>query len=110
MAGALLAKALVFHQHLAGMHDSIKPLRLVCGPDVPNPQSAAPDAWNEILVRKPCECDILTHPIVIPAKAGIQGLGAACICQNQLDTALVQVNGKRQNGVNRIYDGVFTLE
>ena len=27
------------------------------------------------LVPKPCEYDILTHPIVIPAKAGIQRLG-----------------------------------
>ena len=45
------------------------------------------DVRNE-LVPKPCEYDILTHPIVIPAKAGIPGLGAACICQNQLDTVL----------------------
>ena len=49
MAGAILANALVFHQRIAGMHDSIRPLRLVCGPDVPNPQSATLDAWKEIL-------------------------------------------------------------
>ena len=49
MAGAILANALVFHQRIAGMHDSIRPLRLVCGPDVPNPQSATLDAWREIL-------------------------------------------------------------
>ncbi|MYE40437.1 MAG: hypothetical protein F4X27_09465 [Chloroflexi bacterium] len=49
MAGAILANALVFHQRIAGMHDSIRPLRLVCGPDVPNPQSATLGAWKEIL-------------------------------------------------------------
>ncbi|MDE2780791.1 MAG: hypothetical protein OXI91_14115 [Chloroflexota bacterium] len=49
MAGAILGNALVFHQRIAGMHDSIRPLRLVCGPDVPNPQSATLDAWKEIL-------------------------------------------------------------
>ncbi len=49
MAGAILANALVFHQRLAGMHDSIRPLRLVCGTDIPNPQSATLGAWNEIL-------------------------------------------------------------
>ena len=49
MAGAILANALVFHQRIAGMHDSIRPLRLVCGPDIPNPQSATLNAWNEIL-------------------------------------------------------------
>ena len=50
LANAILANALVFYQHIAGMHDSIKPLRLVCGHSVPNPRSATLDAWNEILV------------------------------------------------------------
>ncbi len=49
MAGAILANALVFHQRIAGMHDSIRPLRLVYGPDTPNPLSATLDAWKEIL-------------------------------------------------------------
>lgn len=49
MAGAILANALVFHQRIAGMHDGIRPLRLVCGANIPNPQSATLEAWNKIL-------------------------------------------------------------
>ena len=65
-AGAILSNALVFHQHIAGMHDSIKPLRIVCGADVSNPRSATMDAWSEILEIN-CwtvfgiACDILTQ-------------------------------------------------
>ena len=49
MACAIIANALVFHQRIAGMHPDVKPLRLVCGPAVPNPQDAALAAWQDIL-------------------------------------------------------------
>ena len=38
MACAIVANAMVFHQRIAGMHEGVKPLRLVCGPDITNPQ------------------------------------------------------------------------
>ncbi len=49
MAGAIIANAMVFHQRIAGMHDTVKPLRLVCGPSVANPQDETLAAWENIL-------------------------------------------------------------
>ena len=49
MACAIIANAMVFHQRIAGMHEGVKPLRLVCGPNVSNPQSEALTAWEDIL-------------------------------------------------------------
>ena len=40
MACAIIANAMVFHQRIAGIHEGVKPLRLVCGPNVANPQGA----------------------------------------------------------------------
>ncbi len=48
MACAIVANALIFHERLSGFH-GIKPLRLVCGPDVSNPFGDTLDAWGEIL-------------------------------------------------------------
>ena len=49
MACAIIANAMVFHQRIAGMHDGVKPLLLVCGPSVANPQDEILAAWAEIL-------------------------------------------------------------
>ena len=50
MACAILANALIFHERIAGMPDNaIKPLSLVCGPDVPNPKRETLAAWADIL-------------------------------------------------------------
>ena len=49
MAGAILANALIFHDRIAGMHDGVKALGLVCGSDVPNPQYETLASWAEIL-------------------------------------------------------------
>ena len=49
MACAIVANALIFHERLAGMHATIKPLRLVCGPSATNPQDAILSAWSHIL-------------------------------------------------------------
>ena len=49
MACAIIANAMVFHQRIAGIHDGVKPLRLVCGPNVANPQGETLTAWEDIL-------------------------------------------------------------
>ena len=49
MACAIIANALVFQERIAGMHDGVKPLALVCGDAVPNPQGDVLAAWDDIL-------------------------------------------------------------
>ena len=49
MACAIIANALVFHEHIAGMHSEVKPLAKVCGDGVDNPQGEVLDAWDDIL-------------------------------------------------------------
>jgi len=49
MACAIIANALIFHERIAGMHEGINPLLLVCGPDIPNPQIKTLTAWDAIL-------------------------------------------------------------
>ena len=49
MACAIIANAMVFQERIAGIHDGVKPLQLVCGPEVGNPQAATLEAWAAIL-------------------------------------------------------------
>ena len=50
MACAIIANALIFHERIAGMPDhAVKPLNLVCGPEVSNPKSETLGAWADIL-------------------------------------------------------------
>ena len=49
MACAIIANAMVFQERIAGIHDRVKPLQLVCGPEVGNPQAATLEAWTAIL-------------------------------------------------------------
>ncbi len=49
MACAIIANAMVFHERIAGMHEEVKSLALVCGDGVPNPQGDVLAAWNDIL-------------------------------------------------------------
>ncbi len=49
MACAIIANALVFHERIAGMHPEVKPLALVCGDGVDNPQGQVLAAWDDIL-------------------------------------------------------------
>ena len=50
MACAIIANALIFHERIAGMPDNaVKPLNLVCGPEVSNPKSETLAAWADIL-------------------------------------------------------------
>ena len=49
MACAIVANAMIFHQRIAGMHQEVKPLHLVCGLNVASPQREALAAWEDIL-------------------------------------------------------------
>ena len=49
MACAIIANALVFHERIAGMHEGVKSLAVVCGDAVDNPQGEALAAWDDIL-------------------------------------------------------------
>ena len=49
MACAIIANALVFHEHIAGMHPEVKPLAKVCGDGAANPQGEVLAAWDDIL-------------------------------------------------------------
>ena len=49
MACAIIANALVFHEHIAGMHPQIEPLAKVCGDGLDNPQGEVLAAWDDIL-------------------------------------------------------------
>ncbi len=49
MACAIVANAMIFHDRVAGLHDEVEPLHLVCGDDVMNPQAEISSAWQEIL-------------------------------------------------------------
>ena len=49
MACAIIANALVFHERIAGMHEGVKPLAMVCGDGVDNPQGEVLAAWGDIL-------------------------------------------------------------
>ena len=44
-----VANALVFHERIAGKHEGVKPLNLVCDPEVANPQAETLAAWAAIL-------------------------------------------------------------
>ena len=49
MACAIVANALVFHEHVAGMHTEVEPLEMVCGEGVSNPKRDVLAAWKDIL-------------------------------------------------------------
>ncbi len=49
MACAIIANALVFHERIAGRHEGVKPLAVVCGDGVDNPQGETLAAWDAIL-------------------------------------------------------------
>ncbi len=49
MACAIIANALVFHERIAGRHEGVRPLAVVCGDGVDNPQGETLAAWDAIL-------------------------------------------------------------
>ena len=96
MACAIIANAMIFHQRIAGMHQGVKPLRLVCGPNVADPQSAVLAAWEDIL-------KINYWPIFAIAKDILEQLpggAAASILRELLETA----QGVEATGVDNAHD------
>ena len=49
MACAIIANAMIFHDRIAGMHEGVEALNMVCGAGVPDPQGATLGAWTDIL-------------------------------------------------------------
>ena len=96
MAGAIIVNAMVFHQRIAWLHQGIKPLPLVCGPDVTNPQGETLTAWAAIL-------KINYWPIFAIAKdilEQIPGNTAASILRDLLETT----QGVEAAGVDNAHD------
>ena len=96
MACAIVANAMVFHQRIAGMHEGVKPLRLVSGPEVANPQGDTLSAWTDIL-------KINYWPIFAIAKdilEQIPGDTAAAMLRDFLETA----QGVEATGIDNAHD------
>ena len=74
MACAIIANAMVFHDRVAGMHEGVKPLRLVCGPRVENPQAEIIEAWTHILAINYWPIFAIARDIVeqLPAADAVQ--------------------------------------
>ena len=96
MACAILANAMVFHDRIARIHPNIKPLGLVCGPEVPNPKSDTLNAWTEIL-------KIDYWPIFAISKDILQQLPSqdAVLILKELEATAGEVNSK---GINNAHD------
>ena len=78
MACAIIANALVFHKRLAGMHDDVEPLHLVCGPSEVNPQTEILAAWSRILEINYWAIFVIARDIVaqLPPDTAAHILGA----------------------------------
>ena len=49
MACAIVTNAMIFHDHIAGMHQDVRALHIVCGPRISDPQARILEAWAHIL-------------------------------------------------------------
>ena len=96
MACAIIANALVFHEHIAGMHREVEPLAKVCGDGVDNPQGEVLAAWDKIL-------DINYWAIFAIAKDILEQLpsGDAAVILRRLRQTAQSVNA---TGVDNAHD------
>ncbi len=96
MACAIIANALVFHERIAGMHDGVKPLAVVCGDEADNPKGEVLAAWSDIL-------DINYWAIFAIAKDILEQLpsGDAAAILNKLRDTAESVNA---TGVDNAHD------
>ena len=96
MASAIVANALIFHSRIAGMHPGIKPLSLVCGDDISDPQGEILSSWKDIL-------DINYYPIFAIGRDIVSQMpaGEAARVLRRLRLTAGQVNG---TGVNNAHD------
>ena len=96
MACAIIANAMIFHDRIAGMHEEVSALNLVCGERVPDPQGATLAAWTAIL-------KINYWPIFAIGKDILEQLPAefAVRILRRLRLTAASVNG---TGVNNAHD------
>lgn len=89
MACAIIANALVFHERIAGMHDGVQPLRLVCGPDIANPQRETLASWNSILEINYFPIFAIAYDIVeqLPARTAARILNELRDTAQEVDSA-----------------------
>ena len=96
MACAIIANAMIFHDRIARIHPSIKTLKLVCGPEVANPQGETLGAWTEIL-------EFNYWPIFAISKDILQQLPArdAALILEELENTAGEVNS---TGIDNAHD------
>ena len=96
MASAIIANALIFHGRIAGMKPAVKPIHLVCGDDISDPQGHVLAAWKEIL-------DINYYPIFAIGRDIVSQLPAseATIILSKLRDTAAKVES---TGVNNAHD------
>ncbi len=89
MACAIIANALVFHERIAGMHEGVKPLHMVCGPGVANPQEETLSAWDQILAINYFPIFAIAKDIVeqLPSGAAAHILAALRETAQEIDAA-----------------------
>ena len=89
MACAIIANALAFHERIAGMHEGVKPLHMVCGPGVANPQEQTLSAWDQILAINYFPIFAIAKDIVeqLPSGAAAHILAALRETAQEIDAA-----------------------
>ena len=89
MACAIIANALVFHERIVGMHEGVKPLHMVCGPGVANPQEETLSAWDQILAINYFPIFAIAKDIVeqLPSGAAAHILAALRETAQEIDAA-----------------------
>ena len=96
MACAIIANAMIFHERMAGMHEGIQPLNLVCGNEVPDPQDSTLGAWTAILKINYWPIFAIGKDILEPLPSDI-----ALRVLRRLRLTAASVNG---TGVNNAHD------
>ena len=96
MACAIIANAMIFHERIAGMHQGIKPIDLVCSSAIANPKSETLSAWTEIL-------EINYWPIFAIGKDILQQMPAAYAAR-LLDSLLQRVESINTTGIDNAHD------
>ena len=96
MACAIIANAMVFHVRIAGMHQGIKQLHQVCGPEVVNPQLEIMNAWADIL-------KINYWPIFHVARCILDELSPGCAARI-IRLLQLTVNDLTSSGIDNSHD------
>ena len=102
MACAIVANAMIFHDRIAGMHDSINALNLVCGDAVPDPQGETLSAWTAILKINYWPIFAIGRDILgqLPAEFAVRTL-------RRLRLTAASVNGTGMNNAHDLTGRVF---